>query len=60
MVSNSFSSDKSLTMSIFLSNTIMPVIYMKSLMNLAQDDRIEATYRFVPRGKNAIIRSTLD
>ena len=35
------------------------VIYMKSLMNLAQDDRIEATYRFVPRGKNAIIRPTL-
>lgn len=34
-------------------------IYMKSLLDIAQDDRIEVTYRFVPKGKNAIIRPTL-
>ena len=35
------------------------VIYMKSLLDIAQDDRIEVTYRFVPRGNNAVIRPTL-
>ena len=35
------------------------VVYMKSLMNMAQDERIEIVYRFVPRGKNAIIRPTV-
>ena len=35
------------------------VIYMKSLLDIAQDDRIEVTYRFVPKGNNAVIRPTL-
>ena len=34
-------------------------IYMKSLMDIKQDDRIEVTYRFVPKGNNAVIRPTL-
>ena len=34
-------------------------IYMKSLLDIEQDDRIEVTYRFVPRGQNAVIRPTL-
>ena len=35
------------------------VIYMKSLMDIQADDRIDVTYRFVPRGNNAVIRPTL-
>ena len=35
------------------------VIYMNSLLDIAQDDRIEVSYRFVPKGQNAIIRPTL-
>ncbi len=34
-------------------------IYMKSLMDIQADDRIEVTYRFVPKGNNAVIRPTL-
>ena len=35
------------------------VIYMKSLMDVEPDDRIDITYRFVPKGQNAVIRPTL-
>lgn len=34
-------------------------IYMKSLMNIKSDEQIEAVYRFIPRGKNAVIRPTI-
>ena len=35
------------------------VIYMNSLLDVSQDDRIEVSYRFVPKGSNSIIRPTL-
>ena len=34
-------------------------IYMKSLMNIRSDEQVEAVYRFIPRGKNAVIRPTI-
>jgi hypothetical protein len=34
-------------------------IYMKSLMNIRSDEQIEAVYRFIPKGKNAVIRPTI-
>lgn len=34
-------------------------IYMKSLMNIRSDEQVEAVYRFIPKGKNAVIRPTI-
>ena len=34
-------------------------IFMNDLMNIRSDEQIEAVYRFIPKGKNAVIRPTI-